>query len=163
MKRILIIGCPGAGKTTLSKTLAHAEALPIVHLDHLWWKPGWQERSEAEFDANLLSALQKDRWIMDGNYARTLARRLEYADTVILLDFNRWTCAYRALKRWWKGEGEQAKGCPQKVDLPFLKFILWDYPVGQRLQILEKLKNTSINVVHLKNPAALEEWEKQRI
>ncbi|HAG53115.1 MAG TPA: topology modulation protein, partial [Alphaproteobacteria bacterium] len=83
MKRILIIGSSGAGKSTFSKKLAKKLKTNNIHLDHLFWLPEWKERNKEDFDKLLAKELIKDRWIMDGNYHRTLSKRLRYADTVI--------------------------------------------------------------------------------
>ena len=115
MKRVLIVGCSGAGKSTLARELSSIVDVPLVHLDHLFWMPGWIERTTSEFDQLLQTELEKECWIIEGNYKRTLPHRLQFADTVIFLNFNRWICAWRALKRWIFQQGEQAKGCPQKV------------------------------------------------
>lgn len=80
MRRVLVIGCPGAGKSTLTRALAETLGLPAVYLDRLWWKSGWINRTRAEFDARLDAALAGDAWVMDGNYLRTLPRRLELLD-----------------------------------------------------------------------------------
>ena len=72
MERIIIIGCGGAGKSTLARKLGEVLDLPVVHLDKLFWKPGWVETSREEFDALLAMELAKDKWIMDGNFNRTM-------------------------------------------------------------------------------------------
>ena len=69
MRRVLVIGCPGAGKSTLTRALAETLGLPAVYLDRLWWKSGWINRTRAEFDARLDAALAGDAWVMDGNYS----------------------------------------------------------------------------------------------
>ena len=90
MERIVIIGCPGSGKSTLARELGEKLDLPVVHLDQIYWSPGnWQHLEKDEFDALLMQELQKPRWILDGNFNRTLELRLERCDTVIFLDFNR--------------------------------------------------------------------------
>jgi adenylate kinase family enzyme len=137
MKRILVIGCCGAGKSTFAKQLSARLNLPLVHLDRLFLKPGWVEQEEQVFRELLQSELDGDAWIIDGNYLSTLPLRLQYADTVIWLDLDRWICTWRVLKRWLMQEGYQAEGCPQKVDLPFLKFVFWDYPQNTRSQVLQ--------------------------
>ncbi|MBQ5783054.1 MAG: AAA family ATPase, partial [Oscillospiraceae bacterium] len=86
MKKILIIGSPGSGKSTLSVKLSQKMNIPCVHLDKLWWKEDWVHVSREEFDVLLQTELEKDSWIMDGNFNRTLHHRLEYADTVIWMD-----------------------------------------------------------------------------
>ena len=99
MRRVLVIGCPGAGKSTLTRALAETLGLPAVYLDRLWWKSGWINRTRAEFDARLDAALAGDAWVMDGNYLRTLPRRLERCDAVLFLDYPRRLCLFRALRR----------------------------------------------------------------
>ena len=130
MKRILVIGCCGAGKSILSCALGEKLHLPVVHLDRLFWLPGWRERPAPEFDALLEKELARDQWIIDGNYGRTLARRLESADTVIFLRCSRLRCLAGVLLRRLRYSGrnrpELDPGCPEKIDLPFLRFI-WNY------------------------------------
>ena len=89
MQRIMIIGCPGSGKSTLARALGERLDLPVVHLDRLWWKPGWENVTQEEFDQRLGNALKLEQWIIDGNFSRTVETRLEKCDTVIYLDFNR--------------------------------------------------------------------------
>ena len=88
MKKILVIGCPGSGKSTFSRRLRDRTWLPLYPLDLLWHRPDKTTVSEAEFDAALAEILRKDRWIIDGNFSRTLERRLEECDTVFLFDLD---------------------------------------------------------------------------
>ena len=77
MERIVIIGCPGSGKTRLARALGDKLGLTVVHLDRLWWKQGWENVTREEFDTRLENALKLDSWIIDGNYNRTMDVRLE--------------------------------------------------------------------------------------
>ena len=86
MKRVIVIGCPGAGKSTFARRLRDETGLPLYYLDMLWHKPDRTTVSRSEFDDGLKEILSKDRWIVDGNYSRTLAARLQACDTVFLLD-----------------------------------------------------------------------------
>ena len=99
MKRVLIIDSSGAGKSTLARKLGEKTGLPVVHLDEHFWLPGWQQIREDDFDRWLSDVLVEPEWIMDGNYNRTLERRLAFADTVIFLRLNRWRCLWRVLKK----------------------------------------------------------------
>jgi adenylate kinase family enzyme len=129
-------------------------------LDRLFWKPGWIEQEDLVFADLLQTELAGDKWIIDGNYLKSLPLRLEFADTVIFLDLNHWICTCRVLKRWLLQEGYQSVGCPQKVDLPFLKYVFWDYPQRDRSKVLE-LKDrhsNSVNWIVLNNSMKINEW-----
>ena len=92
MERIMIIGCGGAGKSTLARQLGEKLDLPVVHLDKLFWRPGWEHISREEFDRLHREALAQEKWIIDGNYDRTMGERVKYCDTIIYLDFSRAAC-----------------------------------------------------------------------
>ncbi|MFM5923081.1 MAG: topology modulation protein [Novosphingobium sp.] len=127
MQRILVIGSPGAGKSTLSHKLAQRTGLPLHHLDRMYWLPGWIERDRDEGKAELDGVLAGDRWIIDGNYGSTLARRLTRADTVVWLDYSTALCLSRSLRRWWlyrgKARPDMTEGCPERLDAEFLLYI----------------------------------------
>lgn len=142
MRRVLVLGCPGAGKSTLARSLGEALSLPVVHLDKLWWKSGWVNRTEGEFDALLDAVLLGEEWVIDGNYLRTLPRRLERCDAVVLLDYPRRVCLLRALRRilTWRGRTrpDMAADCPERLDGEFVRWI-WEFHRTQRPQVLELL------------------------
>lgn len=142
MRRVLVLGCPGAGKSTLARSLGEALSLPVVHLDKLWWKSGWINRTEGEFDALLDAVLLGEEWVIDGNYLRTLPRRLERCDAVVLLDYPRRVCLFRALRRIlsWRGRTrpDMAADCPERLDGEFVRWI-WEFHRTQRPQVLELL------------------------
>lgn len=135
MERIIIIGCSGAGKSTLALKLGEKLDIPVVHLDKLFWKPGWVEETAEEFDRKLALELKKPRWIMDGNFHRTMAWRAEKCDTIIYLDFGRFTCLWGVIKRNLTNRGkvrlDMGEGCPEKIDFEFLKGI-WNYNRDKR-------------------------------
>ena len=85
--KIIVIGCPGSGKSTLSKELRDITGLPLFHLDNIWWKPDKSHISREEFDRKLDEILLTDRWIIDGDYSRTFETRFRSCDTVIFLDY----------------------------------------------------------------------------
>lgn len=128
MQRILVIGSPGAGKSTLAHTLARRTGLPLHHLDKLFWLPGWVERDRDEGRAELTGVLAQQRWIIDGNYGSTLPMRLQRADMVIWLDYPTRLCLGRVLKRWWQYRGrarpDMTEGCPERLDIAFLHYVL---------------------------------------
>src|SRR5262245_33490600 len=99
MKRALVIGSGGSGKTTFAARLATLTGLPLIHLDSHYWLPYWQKRSNDEWLAIVRELLAHDRWIIDGNYGGTLEERLAACDTVFLLDMPRMQCIARVLRR----------------------------------------------------------------
>lgn len=99
MNRVLIIGCPGAGKSTFGRKLATITGLPLHYLDMLWHKPDRTTVSRDEFDRQLNKILKERQWIVDGNYTRTLDARLKQCDTVFLFDLPTATCLEGAMSR----------------------------------------------------------------
>ena len=91
-QKILVIGCPGSGKSTFSRALAEQTGLPLYHLDMLYWNADKTTVSRDIFDERLQEILQKDAWIIDGNYARTMEKRLQFCDTVFFLDLSTEVC-----------------------------------------------------------------------
>lgn len=142
MKRVLVLGCSGSGKSTFSKQLAERSGLPIVHLDSLYWKSGWVESTVEEWNAITAELIQQDTYIMDGNYSRTLAQRLQAADTVFFFDFSRYRCIYRVIKRRIQNHGQtredMAEGCLEKIDWEFIMWI-WNFKARSRAKVLSSL------------------------
>lgn len=100
MKRILIVGCAGSGKSSVAHELAARLKLPVFSLDNFYWLPGGLRRAQEEFAQLQLEACQKDAWVIDGTYLRYLPIRLDYADTIIFIDTPRWQCLLNVIKRW---------------------------------------------------------------
>lgn len=130
VRRIAIIGPPGAGKSTLARRLGAALDLPVYHLDALYWKPGWVKPSEAEWAQVVEDLVARPEWIIDGNYDTTQVPRLRAADAVIYLDYPRRLCICRILTRVAAGFGrvrqDMAPGCPERLDVPFLAYV-WSF------------------------------------
>src|SRR5437868_5766913 len=99
MKRILILGSGGAGKSTFARQLAGLLKIELIHLDVLYWLPGWREPSREEWRKLVAETVERDSWIMDGNYSGSIDIRLPACDTVIFLDAPRLLCIWRVLKR----------------------------------------------------------------
>lgn len=155
MERILIIGCGGAGKSTLAQKLGKKLDLPVVHLDSIFWLPGWVEMDRDTFDERVRQELQKDRWIIDGNYNRTMPERLQYCDTVIYLDFSRFACLYGIFKRLLTNIGktrpDMGAGCKEKVDWEFVKWV-WNFNKNKREKYYRMLNEAEgIETIVLKN------------
>lgn len=143
MKRISIVGSGGAGKSTFAHQLEAILHLPVIHLDSLYWQPGWVETPEDKWHELLQQIVQQDSWIIDGNYSGTFDMRFAVADTIIFLDFSRLLCLYRAVKRRIQYTGktrpDMAPGCPERIDLKFLLWI-WNYPENGRVRVLKKIE-----------------------
>lgn len=137
VERILIIGCSGSGKSTLARALGEKLDIPVVHLDQLWWKEGWENVTREEFDSRLAMAMNADQWIIDGNYSRTIPMRLPKCDTIIYLDFNRWECLLgmmqRVLGSYGKVRPDMSPGCPERFDPEFVKWI-WNFNKNNRVR-----------------------------
>lgn len=156
MKRIMIIGPSGAGKSTLARQLGEIFNLPVHHLDTYFWKAGWIPTPNDEWDFFLEELIQNEKWIIDGNYSRTLDIRLKRADVIIFLDFSTWLTLYRVIKRRWMYHGktrpDMNKDCQEKLDIEFLRWV-WNFRKTQRPHILEKLKiREDKTIIILKSP-----------
>lgn len=123
-ERVLVIGCGGSGKSSLAMRLAPCFGLPVTHLDALFWHPGWVPTAAGAWDAIEAALVAQPKWLIDGDYGRTLPMRLARADVVIWLDLPTATCLWRALVRQSGRRGkvrpDLAAGCPEHIDLGFL-------------------------------------------
>lgn len=127
MRRVLVIGSPGAGKSTFARALAERTGLPLIHLDAEYHLPGWTEPEEQAWQARLAHLVAGERWIIDGNYGGSMDYRLAHADTAILLDYPSWLCLWRLLKRIATLRGtvrpDAPPGCPERLDWSFLFYV----------------------------------------
>jgi len=126
-RRIIIIGCPGSGKSTLGVELGKILNLEVIHLDRLFWKKGWVESSKDEFDRKVEYALRKPSWIIDGNYLRTMKKRMEFSDLIIYLDYDTNICLDSYYKRVEEksisANGFITEGCVEEIDPEFIDYI----------------------------------------
>ena len=146
MRRVLVIGTGGSGKTTLSVKISTATGLPVVHLDSLYWSPGWVPSPAAEWQEVVAGLVQQPEWILDGNYGGTIELRLAAADTVIFLDPPRTACLWRLLKRQVTYHRQSRPSlpadCADRLTPSFLWWV-WTYRSRRRPQILERLEQFS--------------------
>jgi adenylate kinase family enzyme len=163
MRKIVILGSGGSGKSTLARQLGRILNLEVIHLDGLYWQPGWVETPEPAWRQTVTELIQRKSWIMDGDNIRSLDIRLPAADTVIFLDLPNVLCFWRALKRSWQYAGknrpEMVSGCSEKLDWRFLRWV-WQYPLVSRPFILDKLRQLSRDqrLIILRSPAAVQQF-----
>ncbi len=136
-KRIVILGPSGAGKSTLARRIGARLGLPVVHLDTFNWKPGWVQSDAVAFRERVAEAAAGDAWVMDGNYTgHCLDLRLNRAHAVVWLDLPRGVyfprAVWRAIKYYGRAREDIGPGCPERIDVPFLKDWVWTYPTRAR-------------------------------
>ncbi len=147
----------------LSRELASATGLPLVHLDREFWKPGWARPEPEEWLATLDRLLGADAWILDGTHADTLDHRLRYADGVVVLDYSRWVSVKgvftRLMHRSGRRRADLAPGCRNRLDRDYASWV-WTYPRETRPQIREALARHAdhIDQVTLRNRRDAQRW-----
>ena len=136
MKKVIVIGCPGSGKTTFSEKLHKITGLPLYHLDVIWHKPDKTHITRDNFDKSIAEILNTSEWIIDGNYNRTIEIRLKHCDTVFLFDLQTEVCIEGAMNRL----GKERYDLPwiEKEINPSFKQLIMEFPY-KSLPIIYKL------------------------
>ena len=142
MKRVMVIGCPGAGKSTFSRKLQEKTGLPLYYLDMIWHRPDRTNVSREKFDERLGEITRRDQWILDGNYLRTMKVRLEASDTVFLLDYPLEVCLEGAVSRIGKRR-EDLPWVETELDPEFRQWIL-DFQKDQMPEIRRLLEQYGV-------------------
>ncbi|MCP1419172.1 adenylate kinase family enzyme [Pseudomonas laurylsulfativorans] len=157
MQRIVILGNAGSGKSTLARALGKRLGLPVVHLDTLFWEPGWIEPDAGQFRTRVNTAIAADAWVCEGNYARrTFDLRVPRADLIIWLDTPRLTCFFRVILRSVlnRPRPDLPAGCTEKLDRAFLTFLkfVWNFDRGYRpgIEAVRLATGPRIAVLHLR-------------
>lgn len=144
MQRIMIFGGPGSGKSTLARQLGHVWSLPVIHMDHLYWKGGWVERDRGTVNALARAAIEASNWVFDGNHSSSMAERADRAQMLVFLDMPRGLRMRRVLWRSVSQIGhsrpDMATNCPERLDWEFLKFS-WNYQTNGRLRALRFIQD----------------------
>ena len=130
--KIAIIGYSGSGKSTLARNLAEYYHIPVLHFDRVQFRPNWEIRPQPSKEIMTKVFLDlHTAWVIDGNYSKlSYERRMEEADVIIVMLFNRWRCLWRVTKRYLRYKNttrpDMADGCKEKLDWEFVKWILRD-------------------------------------
>lgn len=124
MKRIIILGCPGSGKSTFAKKLHECTKISLFHLDNIWWNQNRTHINRDEFDDRIASILKMEEWIIDGDYSRTYEVRIKASDTIFFLDYDKDKCMYGIKERVGK----------ERTDIPWTEYNL-------DKELVEEVKN----------------------
>ncbi|HEX7957054.1 MAG TPA: DNA topology modulation protein, partial [Pyrinomonadaceae bacterium] len=163
MKRVLLVGSGGSGKSTLARRLGARLGLEVIHLDKLYWLPGWVEPPKEVWEKKVEELCARRAWVMDGNYSGTLEQRLAACDTAVFLDLPRALCLWRVLKRAVLyrrgGRPDVAEGCPESFNLEFFLWV-WNYPERSRPKVLKLLEKHAHEkrIVRLRSRAEVEKF-----
>ena len=147
MNRIMIIGCPGSGKSTFSKKLHQITELPLYHLDMMYWNADKTTVDKVVFKERLFNTIQLDKWIIDGNYVSTMELRLQACDTVIFLDYPLDVCLEGIKER----KGKERTDIPwveNEDDIEFIEFVK-NFNFQSRPKIIELLEKYSYKTIHI--------------
>lgn len=159
----MVIGGAGSGKSTLAIMLGEKTGLPVVHMDKMYWLPGWVERDRPEMQQMARDAADGDEWIIDGNNSATIHYRLDRADALIFLDIHilkrLWRVIWRSITSYGKVRPDMQEGCPEKFDWDFLKFVM-RYGGDGRIRTLRFLQTIPehVDVFHLQSKSEVDDF-----
>lgn len=142
MKKIVVIGCPGSGKSTFSKALHEITGIPLFHLDLMYWNADRTIVEKSVFLERLSKALQSSEWIIDGNFKSTMELRIRECDTVVFLDYALDVCLNGIKERKGKARSDMPWVEPEEDDTEFIEFIK-SYNSQSRPQVMELLNRYS--------------------
>jgi adenylate kinase family enzyme len=154
MQRIMIIGGPGSGKSTLARQLGDKLGLPVIHIDPMFWAPGWVQRDPAQTLVMIDAAAAQQAWVFEGNRADHYAGRAARADLIVFLDLPRVLRLWRILRRRFIYHGqtrpEMPADCPERLDPSFLAEV-WHWDRKKGLALLDQMKGRT-RTLHLTSP-----------
>lgn len=168
MQRVMIVGGPGSGKSTLARMLGARTGLPVHHMDHIHWMPGWQQRPREVRRVMATEIENSDSWIFEGGFSTTYDHRASRADTLIWLDLpvglRLWRVTKRAVQHWGKRRPDMAPGCVEGLHGENLEFYhyIWRtrHSHRRRLQTLMD-GHPHLSVHHLRSPRAVDQYLKE--
>ena len=157
MQRIVVIGCPGSGKSTLSRELHNKTGIPLYHLDMMYWNADKTTVERRVFLERLSRVLQKGEWIIDGNYSTTMELRIAACDTVIFLDYPTDLCLAGIRERRGKLRSDMP-WIETEDDAEFIEFIK-SYDEKQKPRVLDLFeKYSEKNIIILKSREMADEF-----
>ena len=157
MQRIIVIGCPGSGKSRVSRALHNKTGIPLYHLDMMYWNADKTTVEKSVFLERLSDVLEKDEWIIDGNYGSTMELRMAVCDTVIFLDYPLEVCLDGIKERRGKPRSDMP-WCETEEDAEFVEFIK-NYNEQQRHTVLDLLeKYGDKNIIIFKSREQADEF-----
>ena len=160
-QKAIIIGSPGSGKSTFARALRDLTDLPLFHLDMLYWNADKTTVEKSVFLERLSDTLQKESWIIDGNYSSTMELRLQACDTVFFLDYPLSVCLEGIRQRKGKPRSDMPWIEPMEDDAEFIRFIE-NYSTDSRPQVLELLKKyKNKNIITFQNRDEAEAFLRQ--
>lgn len=160
LKRIMIVGGPGSGKSTLARLIGDRTGLPVFHIDHCFWKPGWEARPRDRANALIREIHGKPEWVFEGNRSALIPERAARADLMIFLDLplglRLWRVFRRTIRHWGQSRPDMTPGCPERFSWDF---IWWIVSTARRnrqvpLAILAD-PPAGLQTAHLRSPAAV--------
>lgn len=163
MKRIIVLGNTGSGKSTFSASLAKKINIECLHLDTIVYKHDWQEKENEEINNKIESFISKDSWIIDGNFLKRGLDRFYKADTIFFLDINRLTCFFSVIKRYFKYKGKHRDSrsdlCDEKLTKSYLKWAISGFYKNSRKKILSIIENNKDkNIIIFKNRRQIKKY-----
>ncbi len=143
--KIVILGHPGCGKSTVANKFKEMYNIPVIHLDVLSFDSGWVKRDKDVVIKELGEFMKNESWIIDGNYKKLLyEERMNDADFIIYLNYPRIVSGYRVFKRYFKNRNKSrdsvAEGCDEQLDPKFLKYALWESRNKSNLAPIKKAR-----------------------
>lgn len=148
MKKVIVIGCPGSGKSTFSKALHKITGIELLHLDMIFWNEDKTTIDKSVFIERLLKTIELDNWIIDGNYESTMELRMRECDTVIFLDYPLDVCLNGIEERKGKARSDMPWTESDKEDLDFIEFVK-NYNFKNRPKVIQLLNRYSYKDIYI--------------
>jgi adenylate kinase family enzyme len=161
IERIVILGPCGSGKSTLAEELGARLGLPVIHLDREYWRPGWTEPAKPVWASQIEELIARPRWIMDGNYGGTLARRLQRAQLIVNLDYRRRVFLPRLIRRlianFGRTRADMGEGCPERFDAEFWRYA-WRYRIDVEPRRRAQFAASGVPLLGFHSPRETKAW-----